>query len=312
MNFIKEYQKLIKALPHPALYGGRNEEVKFSDNIWHSYRSYYCFQGGRHRDSAYVYNSTSCTDCFDCDHSNGCELCYECFVAFGCYNSSYLEYCNKLTDCHFCINCRNSESLFGCAELEYKKYCIFNVQYSKEEYEKKVKQLRQLPAVNHLEELEKLRRKLPQPAMRVTKKSENSFGDYILDAKDCYFCFFTTECEDSAFLFDSQYSQECFDNYSIHMCELCYECSPLGHSYNCSFVNAGDFLTDCHYCTNCYNSQNLFGCVNLRHAKFCILNKQYSENQFWKKVREIRQELGWLGPTKPLAKENNKGGDKNV
>jgi hypothetical protein len=298
MSFIEDYQKLVNKLPKPALYGGRNEEVNYCDYIFHSYNTYYSFDGGRLKDCAYMYNSTSgkgtfTIDCFDCDHSSTSERCYECFAASNCYNSSYLEYCLRLTDCHYCIHCRNSSNLFGCAELQYKNYCIFNVQYTKDEYQRKIKELFKRPAEQNLVDLEKLRYTLPQPSMRVTRKSENSFGDYIIDSKNCYFGFYAAQCQDSAYLFDSQSSRDCFDGFLLHECELCYECTNLGHSYNCSFVN-GDFLRDCHFCTNCYNSQNLFGCVNLRHAKFCILNKQYTEKDYWKIVKQIREELDWL------------------
>lgn len=35
----------------------------------------------------------------------------------------------------------------------------------------------------------------------------------------------------------------------------------------------------------CFSSSDLFGCIGLRHKKFCILNKVYSESEF-KKLRE--------------------------
>lgn len=290
MNFLAAYQQLIKSSPAPALYGGRNEDTSYCDNVWHSSNTYYSFDGGRLRNSAYMHNCTGasynvfCVDCFDCDHCNSCQRCYECFVAHNCYNSSYLEYCNRLSDSHFCTHCRNSSHLFGCAELEHKQYCIFNVQYSKEEYLKRVAFLHKRPAEEILDELRSITKNLPQPWMRVTRKSENSFGDYVLDCKNCYFCFFANECEDSAYLFDSNFSRDCFDGDGLHMCELCYECTNIGHSYNCSFILRGDYLTDCHFCSNCYNSQNLFGCVNLNKAKFCILNTQYSEEEYWNKL----------------------------
>lgn len=303
MSFLVDYQKLFKSVPHPALTGGRNENVEFCDSIWHSYNTYYSFDSGRLKDCAYMYNCTGanyqtfCVDCFDCYECNSCELCYECFVAHNCYNSSFLEYCNQLSNCHYCIHCRNSKNLFGCVELEYKEYCIFNVQYTKDIYEQKLKELKEKPPTEILQRVEKLRYLLPQQPMRITRQSENSFGDYIINCKNSYSCFFATECEDGAYLFDAQFSKDCFDcSGGIHMSELCYECPDIGqgigHSYNCSYAS-GDYLTDCHYCNNCLYSQNLFGCVNLNKARFCILNKQYSEKDYWQKVAEIKKELGW-------------------
>jgi len=45
--------------------------------------------------------------------------CYNCFKCFKCFNCSY---------------CRN---------IEYKQYCICNIQLTKDEYEKKIKELKE-------------------------------------------------------------------------------------------------------------------------------------------------------------------------
>jgi hypothetical protein len=34
------------------------------------------------------------------------------------------------------------------------------------------------------------------------------------------------------------------------------------------------------YVDECFNSKNLFGCIGLKHRKYCILNKQYSAEQY--------------------------------
>lgn len=41
----------------------------------------------------------------------------------------------------YCDTCYNCSNCFGCVGLQNKKYCIFNKQYSKEEYEKNVAQI---------------------------------------------------------------------------------------------------------------------------------------------------------------------------
>ena len=41
------------------------------------------------------------------------------------------------------------------------------------------------------------------------------------------------------------------------------------------------------YIDNCYNSEHLFGCVGLRNKKYCILNKQYTQEEYEKIVPQI-------------------------
>lgn len=75
------------------------------------------------------------TNSYDCNFSvPPAEWCYNCVTVQGyellsCHlvqNSSNLSYCDQ---------CYNSKDCFGCLGLRNKQYCIFNKQYSKEEYE---------------------------------------------------------------------------------------------------------------------------------------------------------------------------------
>lgn len=291
MAFLEDYYKLVRSSPMPFRCGGRNQNADFTDYVWASKNAYFCFDSGRLVDSGYIYKSTNLRDCYDCSYCVDSELCYECFVAYKCYNSSFLEYCLKLTDCHFCIHCRFCDHCFGCIELQYKQYCLFNVQYTKLDYEKKINKLKKLSSAQVLKMVKKLQASLPQAWMRVTRKSEKSFGDYVLDCKNCYFCFNTDRCEDCAYLFDSRLSKDSFDCFGLHKSELCYECHELGHAYNCSFINIGDYLQDCHFCTNCYNSQSLFGCVNQKGVKYKILNRQYSKAAYFARIDVLKKSL---------------------
>ena len=54
----------------------------------------------------------------------------------GVSNSKFLEGCwAEVIDSEYCIACRGISHCFGCVGLRKKQYCIFNKQYSKEEYE---------------------------------------------------------------------------------------------------------------------------------------------------------------------------------
>jgi hypothetical protein len=45
------------------------------------------------------------------------------------------------------------------------------------------------------------------------------------------------------------------------------------------------------YCTRCFDCENCFGCVGLRRKKFCILNKQYFKDEYWKVLDELKCRL---------------------
>jgi len=45
------------------------------------------------------------------------------------------------SDCYNCYNCFKCFNCSYCRNIEYKQYCICNVQLTKDEYEKKIKEL---------------------------------------------------------------------------------------------------------------------------------------------------------------------------
>src|SRR6185436_5418446 len=51
------------------------------------------------------------------------------------YNCSNTFLCWYGTDVHYIISCFQCKNCFGCVGLKHKEYCIFNKQYTKEEYE---------------------------------------------------------------------------------------------------------------------------------------------------------------------------------
>ncbi len=73
----------------------------------------------------------------------GSELSFMCSLPVYCYNTIF---CFSVDNCKFVeysAYLQNCEYCFGCCGLFRKKYCIFNKQYSKEEYEKLVPRIRE-------------------------------------------------------------------------------------------------------------------------------------------------------------------------
>jgi len=101
------------------------------------------------KDSYYVLNGEDCKyvqylitpstkDCMDFSlWGQNSELIYE--VSSSGTNSSRIKLSYRTYrgshDCTYCMQCDNSSYLFGCVSLQKKQYCIFNKQYTKEEYE---------------------------------------------------------------------------------------------------------------------------------------------------------------------------------
>jgi len=45
----------------------------------------------------------------------------------------------------------------------------------------------------------------------------------------------------------------------------------------------------------CHNSTHLFGCIGLKHKDYCILNKQYSKDEYFELIPKIIEKMKELG-----------------
>lgn len=121
----------------------------------------YCFRVSQSEDSAYCVDSADLKDCYDTYESalTGCEQQYEFHAGNHTSHSKFCSICYSSHDIEYCEMCHDSEYLFGCIALRKKKYCIFNKQYSKEEYEnlipKIIKHMNDVPYVDKVSRIYK-------------------------------------------------------------------------------------------------------------------------------------------------------------
>jgi hypothetical protein len=99
-----------------------------STNIHQGFDIYEC------RDCAYVHDGLKAVDCYDVDYFDGTELCYESTSLIG-YGYRFTMFCRDSYNLFYCDNCHSCKDCFGCIGLRNAKYCIFNKQFTKEEYE---------------------------------------------------------------------------------------------------------------------------------------------------------------------------------
>lgn len=158
----QEYDQLIQK-EYNLLIGTRQQSWWYLDqlNQWfdtHQQRANYTITSewcignniAHSTDSILCYNMWDCKDCkyswllnnsrSSYDHNIwwiNCELIYEWITvgenAYHClFNIECWDNIANIYYCHYCMGCQNC---FGCCSLINKQYCIFNKQYTKEEYE---------------------------------------------------------------------------------------------------------------------------------------------------------------------------------
>ena len=250
-----------------------------------------CYSSGFLNTCYYLDISGRDSDCADSDYLTNSELCYECLDSDKCYNCNFCRDCVNCTDCEHCYECRGCTNCFGCVGLRKKEFQIFNKQYSKAEYKKEISKIKETGLDEIYAKVEKLRENFTHPALHISN-SENTFGDYIIGSKNCYMGFNIEKCQDCAYLYDEIVNlKDCYDSTHTTNCELCYGLMSADKCYN---VNNSWWIVDCRDCEYGFcnlGCNNCFGCVNMKRREYCILNQQYTKDEYIKKVAEIKENL---------------------
>jgi hypothetical protein len=237
-------------------------------------------------------------DCVDNSHAQDSERCYECFWIRNCYQCYFTIMSWDSRNLYFCRDCGGCNDCFGCANLRQASYCIFNKRYTKEEYEKEIKKLR-LDTVSGIKAAREKAREFWKT--QITRhqqgvKNVNSSGSYVTDSKNVNDSFLIREGEDLRYCQDLQVpvSKNCMDasQWGDKM-ELCYETSGLGsNAYNIKFSqDCWPGVRDCEYSLHLRSCSDCFGCVGLKKKQYCVLNKQYSKEEYGKLMEKIKKHM---------------------
>ncbi|MDD3793950.1 MAG: hypothetical protein PHI37_04000 [Candidatus Gracilibacteria bacterium] len=299
-SFFEQFEELMKIIPYPNLITDNNinensEYVNFSGA---SKNCYLVFENGDCEDDYYCYHIYSSKDCMDCLGIFGSNNCYECIDITNCSNLYYSINVSNCNDSYFLFDCTNMKNTYGCFNLRNKQYCIFNKQYSKEEYFQK---LDVLLKNNFKKSFYKfLSNKSNYIHLgSILNGSENSSGDFLFNSKNVKNGYYSRNMQDSAFIDFFQGSSNIYDCYSWGYdvgyggANRCYESISTGNgvdmilfSYLC-WENSNNI----YYSYLCRWSSNLFGCIGLHNKSYCILNKQYTKEQYETLVPKIIEHM---------------------
>lgn len=287
IDFFKELESLQAASPRLGLLqiNPINSSYNFAvQNVKNCYR---IANAVDNEDCMYGRDIYNCADCVDGDHILKCTLCYGCLNCTNCYNGNFLQDCEDCTDCSYGYDLRGCTNCFGCAGLRKKQYYIFNKPYSKEEYAEKIKKLTREEIQQGLDAV-----KMEVPHIySFQTSSENGVGNYIHHSKNAFYCFDVVNCQDVGYLMESKQLKDSYDITILEDAELCYEISSSHALNNCNFCYMCVNSSDLTYCEFVNNSKFCFGCMSLNHKEYQILNTQYSKDDYFKKVAEIKDQL---------------------
>ena len=298
--FLVQFFELVKKVPFKALNVVNGVNSPYVNNMTDPKNCYLVFNAGYVEDSMYGHGVDSSKWCVDISHISKCENCYEGFLLTSCANSIFSSQCENSFNMMFSKNCSGCQDCFGCVNLRKKSYCIWNVQYTREEYAEKIKSFQLDSYVN----LQKMKQQAEEFWMKFPNKylegfqNTNVSGNYISHSKEVKNSFMIREGQNlhyCQYLQEGAPSKDCWD-YSVwgDNNQLAYECHACGiGTQNIKFcLLCQENVHDLYYSICCEGgSENLFGCVNLRKKQYCILNKQYSKEEYEKLLPKIIEHM---------------------
>jgi hypothetical protein len=301
--FFEQFEELFNKTPHLSrLLVSPVVNSDYSNNATNVKNSYWSFAFFNSEDCYYVMSCDKLLNSTDVLFTDDAEFIYESISCHKSYQVFWSQFAIGCTESYFlydCIDCTNCALSTG---LRHKEYVFMNEQLTKEEYEKKIVELRSGSALKIHEfskKFEALKKVYPKKYM-VGTQNENVSGNFCFQSKNVENGFRITSVEDSVNVFDVRGASDLLDvaAYGANL-EEAYSCTTCGTNasnlqYGVSCFNSVSNLT---YCIWLVQSNNCFGSTCTRGLEFAILNKQYSQEEYEEKkallIKKMKERGEW-------------------
>ena len=300
-TFFEQFVWLLQKIPAMNLFYGGNKVNSDFCNYASNVKNCYLFIAGKDGENLLYTNRVSFSkDTADIFIGNNLELSYEDVQCNKSYKLLFSKFCGNCSDSAFLYDCKNCSNCFGCANLRNKQYYIFNQSYSKEEYLEKIKEF-DLGSYKGLQEAIFKFKNIYKEAIHKYAhlvNTINSTGDNLFNAKNCKNCFEIngTDSENCKFTYYVVVGvKDSYDNVGMSKAEKIYETIAIGFESNENsdyyfsyFIKGSSRI---YYSYNCISCHDLFACIGLRNKQYCILNKQYTKEEYEQLVPKIIEHM---------------------
>src|SRR3989344_2887895 len=298
-TFFEQFKDFLHTVPEPAHSSLNLVNCRYCMNIADGKNCYFVRGSTFTEDSAYLVWDHGSKQCMDGHMTDHCDLCYGSVNIEHCYKTFFSVDCDSCRDMWFSKDCVGCNDCVGCVSLRSKSYCIFNKQYSKEEYKKKVTEM----DLGSYDASEKIKNKAyafwltkPQKFMHGLQ-NVNVSGDYIYESKNAKQCYRVRGVEDCKFTQNilEASAKDCYDLSNFgEGAELCYDTLISGRGASnikfCSQVYLN--CKNIEYSIFCRNVSDCFACISLRDKQYCIFNRQYNKANYEMLVKKIKEHMG--------------------
>ncbi|MCX6807480.1 MAG: hypothetical protein NTZ80_01570 [Patescibacteria group bacterium] len=299
-SFLDQWYDLQRKIPRLALFNSKSENSDYSNHSSGNLNCYLVFASFDGENNYYCKSvklgAKDMVDCTACIQNS--QYCYECVYCSNCYELQFGYYSKNCANSYFLYDCIGCHDCYRCVGLRNKQYCFGNEQFSKNDYQQKIANLGSFLT------LEKEKKiffdfLLTKPhAFAHQLNCINCIGDELVNCNNCSFCFDLQESDNVKYFDLGENLKDTYDCYGAGQPgELLYEIHGMFKGYHSMFCSACFFASKLLYCDLCQNSQNLFGCVSLKHKEYCVLNKQYTKHEYeilvLKIIESMQRDNSW-------------------
>jgi len=295
-SFFEQFAELEKKVPKMSMMVTHCENCEYSPYAVYSRNCYFGISCVESEDVHYSLQANKSRDCLDCSFCTGLELSYQCLHSVNLFDSRNCQDCENGSGLEFCVDCRGCHDCLGCKNLVNKKKYIFNRPVSDEEFARVKNILKTTSGRGSFsQKVQEFFSTLPYRAHH-NINCENCTGDHLQNCKNSKNCFDATDLEDCAFAYPLPMgAKDCQDIHYSLKSELVWNSMSAVNNYHTAFMLHSWDMKDSYYCDECFFSNNLFGCVGLKRKQYCILNRQYTKEQYEELVPKIIEHMKQTG-----------------
>ena len=296
-TFFDQFNELMYKVPHVAVVnddGIASLNCEYTHDWWFSKNCYMCFSGWYVENVMYSFFMDVGKDMMDCMNIRSKnEWLYECMISRNSYRLKYSQFNSACINSQFLYFCKDCSECFMCVNLVGKKYCFKNEQYTKEGYENILKDYK----LDTFSGVEKAQKEYDEFVLKFPHKyanniqNLNSTGDNISGCKNTKDCFTAKSMENCRFCDFIARDKDSYDLTVSGELSECYEGIVLDHSQLNLFGIFSPKCQDVKYSQHSHNCKHVFGCDALRNSNYCILNKQYSKEEYEELLPKIIKQM---------------------
>ncbi|EKE29818.1 MAG: hypothetical protein ACD_2C00091G0004 [uncultured bacterium (gcode 4)] len=295
-SFFEQFDELAHIVPHQSIFNVNCENSDYSQLInWKN--CYLTFVGWNAEDTLYSHwmvDTKDSIDCLRCKDVTGCYDCVHCYE--NCYQLKWCFNCKSSSDSAFCFNMIWCRDCFMSSNLINKQYVFKNEQLSKEEYESELKKAHIWENYHDLrnEMVKNMKNWIHRENQNF--KSEDCSWDFIKNSEKSVNCYEVSDTRNCKNFFDNAWNcTNCHDATYGWKSENCYEVLGADWVHNIFWMLNIIWTDYSVYAFACYNSNNIFWCISLNNKQYCILNKQYSKEEYEELVPKIIEHMRKTG-----------------